>query len=203
VADGLGIPVPPALPRALDNPPKPEVKTSPALSLTALPGEVGIRSRQVGIVVANGMDGASVAAVEKELRAQGAIPRLVSLRLGQVTGVKGDTFEVNATLENHPSVLFDALVLPCGQAAIDTLLGDGHTLEYIKDQYRHCKPILALGLSEQLLAKAGIPDTLPDGQPDEALIKVVPSKVAAALPLFIAQLAAHRYTPRDSDPPRV
>jgi catalase len=203
VADGLGIPLPPALPRALDNPPEPEVKVSPALSLTALPGEVGIRSRQVGIVVAHGMDGASVAAVEKELRAQGAIPRLVSLRLGQVTAVKGETFEVNATLENHPSVLFDALVLPCGQGAIDTLLGDGHTLEYIKDQYRHCKPILALGLSEQLLAKAGIPDTLPDGQPDEALIKVVPSQVATALPLFIAQLAAHRYTARDSDPPRV
>ncbi|WP_233584814.1 catalase [Aquabacterium soli] len=203
VAEGLGIEVPPGLPRALDNPPKPEVKVSPALSLTALPGEVGIRSRQVGIVVANGVDGASVAAVEKALRAEGAVPRLVSIRLGQVTAVKGETFDVHATLENHPSVLFDALVLPCGQDAIDTLLTNGHTLEYIKDQYRHCKPILALGLSEQLLAKAGIPDTLPDGQPDEALIKAQPSKVASVLPAFIAQLSAHRYTPRDSDPPRV
>ena len=49
------------------------------------------------------------------------------------------------------SVLYDALVLPEGAEAVDALRADGHTLEFIKDQYRHCKPILALGASEQLL----------------------------------------------------
>ena len=36
------------------------------------------------------------------------------------------------------------------------LRADGRTLEFIKDQYRHCKPILAVGASDQLLTACGI-----------------------------------------------
>jgi catalase len=204
VADGLGIELPEPLPKALDEAPQPEVTVSPALSLRALPGEVGIRTRKVAILVANGMEGESIAAVHKALLDQGALPRLVGSRLGQVQAVDGKTrFEADASLENTPAVLFDALVLPCGQDAVDALARDGHTLEFIKDQYRHCKPILALGLSQQLLDKAGIPATLPSGDPDEALIRVPPSQVGGGLEAFIGALAQHRYTPRDSDPPLV
>ena len=32
------------------------------------------------------------------------------------------------------------------------LAQDGHTMEFIKDQFRHCKTILALGASQLLLA---------------------------------------------------
>jgi catalase len=203
VADGLGMDLPKALPRAMDDPPTPEVTVSPALSLMALPGEVGIRTRKVAILVADGMEGTSVAAVQAALTAQGAVPRLVGVRLGRVTAVTGEVLEADASMENTPAVLFDALVMPCGQAAVDRLARDGHTMEFIKDQYRHCKPILALGLSEQLLDKAHIPATLPDGAADEALIKVQPSAVASGLSAFIQALGQHRYTPRDSDPPLV
>ena len=43
-------------------------------------------------------------------------------------------------------------------------------LEFIKDQYRHCKPILALGDGAALLDPAGIPSTLTDGTADPGLI---------------------------------
>lgn len=52
VAEGLGMKVPQALPKAIDRSPKPEVEISPALSLTALPGECGIRTRQIAILIA-------------------------------------------------------------------------------------------------------------------------------------------------------
>ncbi|RZL04351.1 MAG: catalase [Rubrivivax sp.] len=203
VADGLGIELPPPLPKALDKAPKPEVTASPALSLKALPGEVGIRTRKVAVLVAQGMEGESVAQVQAALVAQGAVPFLVGVRLGKVTTHGGEVLEAQASMENTPAVLFDALVLPCGQDAVDALAKDGHTAEFIKDQYRHCKPILALGLSEQLLDKAGIPATLPSGADDEALIKVQPSQVATVIDAFIEAIAQHRYTPRDSDPPLV
>jgi catalase len=203
VADGLGMDLPKALPKAQDEPSPPEVTVSPALSLMALPGEAGIRTRKVAILLAKGFEGKSVAAVQTALLAQGAVPRLVASRLGKVADVKGAVVEADASMENTPSVLFDALVLPCGQDAIDALLRDGHTLAFIQDQYRHGKAILALGLSEQLLDKAGIPLTLPSGDPDEALIKVSPSQVATVIDDFIAAIAQHRYTARDSDPPRV
>ena len=40
----------------------------------------------------------------------------------------------------------------------------GHALEFMKDQYRHCKTILALGAGATLLDKADIPGTLPGGR---------------------------------------
>ena len=64
--------------------------------------------------------------------------------------------KANKSMENSPSVLFDALVLPDGEAAIKTWARDGHTREYVKDQSRHCKTILALGGGRSLLEKAGI-----------------------------------------------
>ena len=72
VAAGLGIAVPRAMPKVLANPAKPEVTTSAALSLTALPGDGGIRSRSVAILVADGVDGMSIAAAPAALRAAGA-----------------------------------------------------------------------------------------------------------------------------------
>jgi hypothetical protein len=55
--------------------------------------------------------------------------------------------DIDISLEAAPAVLYDALVLPSGADAVTTLGGDGRTLEFIKDQYRHCKPTLALGES--------------------------------------------------------
>src|SRR4030095_12126649 len=74
------------------------------------------------------------------------------------------------SLEAAPAVLYDALVLPDGAEAVDALRADGHTLEFIKDQYRHCNPILALGASEQLLQACDINTTLPNGQADPGVL---------------------------------
>ena len=54
-------------------------------------------------------------------------------------------------------VLFDALVLPDGAAGVKALQKVGQTLEFIKDTYRHCKTILAIGESRVLLQAAGTP----------------------------------------------
>ena len=74
-------------------------------------------------------------------------------------------------------------------------------LEFIKDQYRHCKPILALGEGRQLLAACGIGATLPDGQADPGIVAGETAKDAGGA--FIAAIAAHRHFGRETDPPRV
>src|SRR5690606_15399277 len=61
VAQGLGMDLPAPLPRALERPQPPEVDASPALSLMARPGDGGIRTRKIAILVADGMEGTSVA----------------------------------------------------------------------------------------------------------------------------------------------
>src|SRR6185295_7184382 len=99
----------------------PEVQASPALSLLSRPGDGGIQTRRVAILVADGIDGNAVNAMHTALLERGAVPRLVGARLGEVTGAGGETFDVEATMETTPSVLYDALFIPGGKKAIDML----------------------------------------------------------------------------------
>ena len=66
------------------------------------------------------------------------------------------------------------------------------------DQYRHCKPLLALGEGVQLLDACGI--TTAD--PDPGLI-VVTGDSAKAADRFVEAIAKHRHFDRETDPPRV
>jgi catalase len=93
------------------------------------------------------------------------------------------------------------LVLPSGADAVTALREDGRTLEFIKDQYRHCKPILALGESTELLTACGIEPTLPGGQSDPGLI--IAEGAARAADAFVAAIAKHRHFQRETNPPRI
>jgi catalase len=200
VADGLGMPVPAALPRALASSPRPEVERSPALSLTARPGDGSIAGRRIAILVESGIDAAGATAAHKGLADQGAVPQFVGQRLGAVAGAEGETIDVDVTFEAAPSVLFDALVVPDGDAAIETLRGVGMAVEFVKDQYRHCKPIMVLGAGAALLAKAGVPSTLHGGAPDPGIVGVKTKRATPPIDAFIAAIAKHRHHEREREP---
>jgi catalase len=203
VAAGLGMELPNPMPRAIKNAPKPEVSASPALSLMSLPGDGDIATRKVAILIANGMEGETISSLIDALSAAGAVTRLVGIRLGTVTSESGEPFEVDATFENSPSVLFDAVVLPAGPEAVSTLLSDGHSLDFVKDQYRHCKTLLVLGNSSELLEKVGIPFTLATGEVDPGLLIEAQDDSYASPEAFIKAIGKHRHLARDQDPPRV
>jgi catalase len=134
--------------------------------------------------------------------AAGAVPRLVAARLGTYVGIAGEKFAADATMENSPGFLFDALVLPDGEAAVAALDADAHTLEFLRLQYWHCKTILAFGASEALLAEAQIPMTMPDGSPDPGLILADASAAEDAIAHFIDVVGKPRHFGRENDPPR-
>jgi hypothetical protein len=100
-----------------------------------------------------------------------------------------------------PAVLYDALVLSNGADAVKALRADGRTLEFIKDQYRHCKSIPALGESAELLQACGIDPTLPNAQADPGVL--VASDAVSVTDDFVAAIAKHRHFARETDPPRV
>jgi catalase len=202
VAAGLGIrDLPAPMPKVLAKDITPEVSVSPALSLFARPGDGSIRTRRVAIVVADGCDGDAATAIAERLTDEGAVPRFVSTTLGAVQPATGDEIEIDVSLEAAPAVLYDALVLTNGADAVATLRADGRTLEFIKDQYRHCKPILALGESDQLLEACGISATLPNGDPDTGVLMA--ADAASVIDDFVAAMAKHRHYARETDPPRV
>jgi catalase len=202
VADQLGMAVPPALPRVHDTP-VPDYPPSPSLSLMARPGRIGIRTRRVAIAVADGVDGAIVRQIYASLLKDGAQPRLVGQHLGEVRALNDKPLDVEVTFEATPSVMYDAVVLPPGEAASAALAKNGRVLEFLRDQYRHDKPFLVLGAGRLLVAAAGIPGSLPNGEPDPGLIVADPGGLNAALAAFKTALARHKVYVRETDPPRV
>jgi catalase len=202
VAEGLGMPLPEALPLAIANPQPPEVTRSAALSLTARPGNGDIRARQVAFLVADGVDGAPLTALHAMLTDAGAAPRFVGPRLGAFTTSEGDVINADASLENAPSMVFDAIVLPSGAAGVETLGVLGQTTEYVMNQFRHNKPILALGGSSVLLQSAGIPVARKEKLTSLGVFMADEGSDALSRE-FMAALARHRFPERETDPPRV
>ncbi len=197
VADRLGMALPEPMPRAVRQVPRPEVEQSPSLSLTARPGQAGVATRKIAILVAEGVDGAAVSAVAQALIQAGAVVRLVGQRIGPVATAEGDALDADASLDNQPSAVFDGAVVPGGGMAVDRWRQDGRALEFVRDSYRHGKTLLALGEGADLLEAAGIN---PAWRDDGLVMDQAPAQAAK---LFIDSLARHRHPERETSPPRV
>jgi len=192
------VPVP--LPGSTMAEPVAEVEVSPALSLFARPGDDGIKTRRVAILVCDGIDAEALTGLVSRLEDEGAVARIVGLRLGKVASLQGEEFAIDATAETTPAVLYDALAIPGGKDAAQEMAQWGHALEFVKEQYRHCKPILALGDARELLEKAGVSIELPTGRPDRGLVVRGDDSVTAAIDEFVKAIAAHRHFARQADP---
>ena len=202
VANGLGMKtLPDAMPKALEQAPKPEVTKSPTLSLKARPGDGSITARKVAILVAPGIVGQTVLDLHTALLAAGANPRFVGPHIGAIETADGVALQADASFENEPGFLFDGLVLPDGADGVAELAAQAQAMDFVTDQYRHAKPILVMGDSAVLLDQAGIPVELPNGQADPGIV-MDPGK-GKVVQAFIKALAAHRHPERETDPPVV
>jgi catalase len=95
------------------------------------------------------------------------------------------------------------VVVPDGADAVKVLGGDAHALDFVREQYRHCKPLLVLGAGAGLLKRAAVPPALPDGSADPALIGADADDLTPAIAAFKQALAGHRAFERETDPPLV
>jgi catalase len=195
VADGLGIELPPAMPLA-SNLPIPTYPPSPALSLLTRPGTTGIATRRVALLISNGIDQKCVSTLYEDLLKDGAVPRLVGTRLGKVTTADGAALDIEITLEAGPSVLYDGVIIVQGDGSLQH---NADALDFVRQQYRHCKPIYSIG-GGILLAVAGVPSTFADGTPDPAVIVDQEKIQDASLTQFKNALAGHRSFEREKDP---
>ncbi len=207
VASGLGIAVPSALPNDLPGGIRAaEVESSPALSLLARPGDGSVRTRRVAILVADGVESEALVALHGGLRERGAIPRFVGSTLGNVNARSGGAVQAEATFETAPGVLFDAVVIADGAEAIGRLVNDARALEFVKEQYRHCKPVLAIGKGRRLIEAAGVPtgEASHAHAADPGLLLLAPAAgPERILGQLVEAMVAHRHFERETDPPRV
>ena len=205
VAAGLGLALPAAMPRALAEPAAPELRVAPSLSLAARPGAGGIRTRRVALLLAPGVCGEPLRAAQAALQSAGAVATFVAARLGAVDTCDGGPLEATASFENAPSVLFDAVLLPDGEAGVKALRRHALALDFVAQQFRHGKTLLALGAGAALLDHAGVRALLVTGEADPGVIfgsadGARPTR--ALVDSFIAAIGCHRHPGRESDPTR-
>lgn len=199
VANGLGIDIPSAMPLASDSP-MPSYPPSPALSLLSRPGETGISTRRIAILINDGVNSEAVKRVYNDLLKEGAVPRLVGSRLGKVTTADDNTLDIEITLEAGPSVLYDGVIIIHDELLQKPILFDADALDFVRQQYRHCKPIYAIGSGMLLLDDAEVPLTLPDGASDPAIVIDKGKLQLTSLAKFKEALASHRSFLREQDP---
>jgi putative intracellular protease/amidase len=141
------------------------------LSLLARPGERSVRLRRVALLLAEGFEPLSLRSLQRALRLAGARPQCVGVHAGAFRAEGGGLMLAEASVESAPSALWDAVVLPAGDAAQAALARSPAVVRFVQDQYRHGKPILQLGGDHGLLARLGLPPVLPDGRSDPALLR--------------------------------
>ncbi|MFJ9584318.1 catalase [Streptomyces acidicola] len=118
---------------------------SPALSLTSLRGGGSIRTRQIAVLVTDGVDAQQVTSTRDALAAEGAVVEAIAATDGTVLGSDGERYAVDRALPTVASVLYDAVLLPGGPTGTPAHVDDPDVLRFVRSAYRHGKPVGALG----------------------------------------------------------
>ncbi|MEO9243051.1 catalase HPII [Pseudomonas inefficax] len=172
VAANLGLPAPSAGTVQVKGS---QLAQSPALSQMNHPGSVGIKGRKIAVLVADGVDAASVDRLVKALEAHSARPMLLGPTSAPVKTADGKQLPVDASMEGMPSIMFDGVVVPGGKASIDALAASGLAKHFLLEGYKHLK---AMVLTKELLGSLGLKEDkgllLGDGQKTvDAFVKAV------------------------------
>ncbi|MBB6107582.1 catalase [Mucilaginibacter lappiensis] len=152
VAEGLGMPVPkPQEPLNQsygadanpadyqDQPQKQSIDKSPALSMANSPKDT-IKTRQIAVLAADGVDGNPLKIMKTALLAEGAQCKLIAPHGGFIKDAKGEAIPVDMSFLTAASVIFDAVYIPAGTKG---LLDNADAIHFINESYRHCKAIAA------------------------------------------------------------
>ncbi|MHB1177705.1 MAG: catalase [Daejeonella sp.] len=213
VAEGLGIKVtPPREPlnhnfgadenpaNYQDKPAKQAVQKSEALSM-ANTIKNSIKTRQIAILAADGVDGDSLKTVKAALEAKGAQTKLIAPKGGMIKDAKGTAVKVDMTFLTAASVLFDAVYLPAGKKSNATLVNEPDAIHFINETYKHCKAIAADGEGNDLLDETYVGRKLKGGDA-HAIAGVISgkgSKTASVADEFIQAIAQHRFWEREKN----
>ena len=174
-------------PATAARPTRQDLKPSPALSIIKN-GPKSFAGRKVGALVTDGVDAGVLAALEKALKAEGAMLKLIAPEVGGVKDSAGAWHDADEKLEGGPSVVFDAVaILPSkeGAALLATLPA---ARDFVADATAHRKFIGYAATATPLLEKAGVAEALDEG--------FIPLNAAADSEAFLAACRKIRFWER-------
>ena len=138
VAAGLGFAKLPDAPKAAA--PVREMELSPALQLIGKMKDT-LEGRCIGILIAQGSDGASIQRMTQAATAAGACVKIVAPNVGGTKLADGTLLAADGQLAGTPSVLFDAIVIILSDTGAKALSMEGAAIDFVRDAYAHLKAI--------------------------------------------------------------
>ncbi|QSB04662.1 catalase [Natronoglycomyces albus] len=178
-------------------------QSSPALSQLREPVE-RIDTRQVAILAADGVDGGGVTKLRRDLSQRGASVEVLGLADGGIRSADGVEVKADRAMSTVASVLYDAVVVPCGPDSVAALKSNGHARHFVSEAFKHGKPVAAFGKGIDLLRVCEVFGQLADSGA-VALDRGVVTTTAMGNELpdefvdrFAQQVAKHRSWDRDT-----
>jgi catalase len=181
-----------------DHPAKQTVEKSEALSMAHTIKNT-IKTRQIAILAANGVDSNSVENMKNALEAEGATTKLIAPKGGFIQSSNGSDIKVDFSFLTTSSVLFDAVYVPAGGQSIAALKDEPDAIHFINEAYRHCKAIAADGNGIELINESYIGKKLKNGASDE-ISGIITGNLSGSDSFaddFIKAIAQHRFWERE------
>jgi catalase len=159
---------------------------SKPLSQSYFPGN-GIRTRQVAVLMADGVSERAFVQMKEKLDSEGAQCKVIAPHGGKIVTDEGTNIAVDKSLLVARSVQFDAVYVPGGTKSVEILMALPASLLFVNEAFKHCKPLAFEGEGIQLKEKSAIPEHYSD---DLLLVETSPEN-------FVAAIAQHRYWQRE------
>ena len=161
VAEGLGLRALPA-PAEPARQPNHRLPASPALSILGrgLNGQSGqgqLAGRKLGVLVTNGADAETLAALRAAAAAEGVTTEVIAPAVGGVDISDGTRVRADQQIDGAPSVLYDVVAILAAPGGARALAARPPARDFVTDAVAHCKFIGYTGGAAVLFEAAGLP----------------------------------------------
>jgi catalase len=153
VAAGLGLGEMPDAPVAAA--PVQDLKPSPALQIIGKMKDT-LMGRAIGILIADGSDGALVRRMKKAATRLGATVTIIAPKVSGAELADGSMLAADTQLAGSPSVLFDAIAVVLSVEGATTLSKESAAIDFVRDAFGHLKAIAFDEGGQALLERAHV-----------------------------------------------
>ena len=166
VATGLALDALPDAPASAA--PVLDMKLSPALQIIGKMKPT-LQGRKIAILIADGSDGRTIAAVKKAAIDAGAHVAIVAQKIGGTKLADGSMQIADGQLAGTPSVMFDAVAIVLSADGAKALSKEASAIDFVRDAFGHLKAIGTDAGGAALLKNANV-------KPDAGVVDLIDRK---------------------------
>ena len=115
-----------------------------------------LMGRAIGILIADGSDGAAIKKIKKAATDAGASVKIIAPKVGGAKLADGSMLAADGQLAGTPSVLFDAVAVILSDEGAKALSMESAAIDFVRDAFGHLKAIAVDQGGQALLKNANV-----------------------------------------------